>query len=173
MTSGPSASLGYGRSIGHPVPRRVDQGESSGSAPACSPSRPESEGVTSAPLLEISNAMVRLYRRRSVADRPRSERRCPGPDMVLVLLEDAFTVTERSLLALGEIKGLRQSRLVLQQALEEQARSAVERALGRQTLAFITGVDPRRGVAVNIFTLAAAIVDNRQNGAVSRTRAAR
>jgi uncharacterized protein YbcI len=117
--------------------------------------------------------MVRLYKEAFGRGPTKVRTTLAGPDMVLVLLEDAFTVTERSLLALGEIKGLRESRLVLQEALEERARSTVERALGRQTLAFITGVDPRRGVAVNIFTLAPAVVDNRLNGAVSRTGPAR
>jgi hypothetical protein len=42
---------------------------------------------------------------------------------------------------------------MIQVALEERARSAVETALGRQTLAFVTGIDANRDVAVNLFTL--------------------
>jgi uncharacterized protein YbcI len=71
---------------------------------------------------------------------------------MLVVLEDALTVTERTRLALAEIKEMRDSRLVIQQAPEEQARAVIESVLRRQTLAFITGIDPRHGVAVNVFT---------------------
>jgi uncharacterized protein YbcI len=85
------------------------------------------------------------------------------------VLEDVLTITERTLLALDQIDGLRSSRLVVQQALEQRARSVVESALGRQTLAFITGIDPRRGVAVNLFTLeSAAIADGHRDGAAAR-----
>jgi hypothetical protein len=87
----------------------------------------------------------------------------------VVVLEDAFTVTERTLLALGEIELLQNSRLAVQRALEERARSVVESALRRQTLAFITGIDPRHGMAVNVFTLKPSpVADRHQDGATIR-----
>ena len=91
-----------------------------------------------------------------------------APDALVVLLEDALNVAERTLLGLGEIDRLRDSRLVVQQALEEPARSVVERALGRQTLAYITGFDPSRGVAINVFTLKPAAVVNGDHGSADR-----
>jgi hypothetical protein len=45
---------------------------------------------------------------------------------------------------------------VIQQSLETQVRSTVEHALGRQTVAFVTGVDAQRGIAINVCTLAPA-----------------
>lgn len=75
---------------------------------------------------------------------------------------------------MGEVEALRKSRLVVQEALEERARSAVEGVLERRTLAFITGFDPRQGVAVNVFTLEpAAVVNDDRNGATLRARVAR
>lgn len=121
---------------------------------------------SSAPLLEISNAIVWLYKEAFGRGPTRVRTTFAGPDTVLVLLEDALTATDRALLALGEIEALRASRLRVQEALEEQARSAVERALGRQTLAFVTGIDPHRSVAINVFTLeAATVADGDRNAA--------
>jgi uncharacterized protein YbcI len=105
------------------------------------------------PSLEISNAMVRLYKEAFGRGPTKVRTTFAGPDTVLVLLEDAFTVAERTMLALGRIDELRNSRLVVQEALEEGVRSAVEAALGRRTVAFITGVDQRHGTALNVLTL--------------------
>jgi uncharacterized protein YbcI len=118
--------------------------------------------------------MVQLYKETFGRGPTKARTTFAGPDIVVVLLEDAFTVTERTLLALGETERLRASRLVLQEALEELARSVVESALGRQTLAFITGIDPRHDVAVNVFTLKpSALADSHQDGAAIRAGAAR
>lgn len=69
------------------------------------------------------------------------------------MLEEPFTAAERTLLALGEAQRLREARLVIQEALEMPVRSAVERALGRRTVAFVTGVDVRHGIAINLCTV--------------------
>jgi len=129
-----------------------------------SPSRLGPEAAIGAPLLGISNAMVRLYKDAFGRGPTKARAMLAGMDVVLVLLEDALNVAERTLLALDEVDRLRESRLVVQQALEDPARSVVERALGRQTLAYITGFDPRRGVAINVFTLEPAAVPNGNQG---------
>jgi uncharacterized protein YbcI len=135
-------------------------------APAHLRGRAGSATVTSAPLREISNAMLRLYKEAFGRGPTKARTTFSGLDLVLVLLEDAFTVTERTLFALGEIEELHQSRLVVQEALEEPARSVVESALGRKTVAFITGIDPRRAVAINLFTLEPA-ADGHRHGAAA------
>ncbi|HET6870160.1 MAG TPA: Na-translocating system protein MpsC family protein [Solirubrobacteraceae bacterium] len=139
-----------------------------------SPSRPGRDAAVSSPLLEISTVMVGLYKEAFGRGPTKVRTTFAGPDTVVVVLEDGFTVAERTLLGLGEVEALRNSRLVVQEALEERARSAVEGALERPTLAFITGIDPRRGVAANVFTLQpAAVADAHQNRAPFRARAAR
>lgn len=139
-----------------------------------SPSRPGRDASASSPLLAISNVMVGLYKEAFGRGPTKVRTTFAGPDTVVVVLEDGFTVAERTLLGFGEVEVLRNSRLAVQEALEERARSAVERALDRPTLAFITGIDPRRGVAVNVFTLQpAAVADAHQNGAPFRAREAR
>lgn len=139
-----------------------------------SASHPGRDTVAAEPSVAISNAIVGLYKEAFGRGPTKARTAFVGPDVIMVLLEDALTVTERTLLALDEIDRLRDSRLVVQEALEERARSVVEGALGRHTLAFITGIDPRRGVAVNIFTLEPdANEDSRQDGAAFRAKTAR
>lgn len=136
-----------------------------------SPNRLGRESGASAPLLEISNAMVRLHKEAFGRGPTRVRTMLAGPDTVVVMLEDAFTAAERTLLARGETDGLRVSRLVIQEALEDRARAVVEKALGRRTLAYISGFDSRRGVAVNAFTLAPVTLANGdQRAAISAGR---
>jgi uncharacterized protein YbcI len=69
------------------------------------------------------------------------------------VLEDTMTVQERNLAALGEEEPLREYRLVLTRALEDRFRSIVEQAIGRRTVAFVSGFDTLRDIAVEVFTL--------------------
>jgi uncharacterized protein YbcI len=82
-----------------------------------------------------------------------------GADTLVVVLENTMTVQERNLASHGEEKPLRESRFVLTRALEGRFRSIVERALGRRTLAFVSGFDTLRDVAVEVFTLAPESTD--------------
>jgi uncharacterized protein YbcI len=76
-----------------------------------------------------------------------------GHDLLVVVLENSLTVAERNLARLGEHERLRESRLFFQHALEHEFRAIVEEALGRRTLAFVSGMDTRRDVAIELFTL--------------------
>lgn len=105
------------------------------------------------PMLEIANAMVRAYK--DLIGRGPSKCRVhfAGSDTLVVVLEETMTVSERTLAALGEGERLRGHRLLLTSAGEGRFRSIVERVLGRQTRAYISGFDIRRDVAVETFTL--------------------
>ena len=105
------------------------------------------------PMLEISNAMVRLYKDAFGRGPTKARAQFAGPDTLVVMLESSLTVAERNLVAMGEHQRLREARLFFQHALEEQFRAIVEQALGRRTLAFVSGMDTRRDVAVEVFTL--------------------
>ena len=105
------------------------------------------------PMLEISNAMVRLYKDAFGRGPTKARAQFAGQDTLVVILESSLTVAERNLVAMGEHQRLREARLFFQYALEDQFRSIVEQALGRRTLAFISGIDTARDVAVEIFTL--------------------
>jgi uncharacterized protein YbcI len=105
--------------------------------------------------LEIANAMVRAYKDALGRGPNKSRVHFARADTLVVVLENTMTVGERTLASLGEVERLRAHRLVLTTALEDRFRSIVERALGRRTLAFVSGFDAQRDVAVELFTLEA------------------
>jgi uncharacterized protein YbcI len=110
-------------------------------------------GSERSPMLEISNAMVRLYKEAFGAGPTKARAHFAGPDTLVVILEHSLTVAERNLVALGEHARLREAREFFQYALEDQFRAIVEQALDRRTVAFISGIDATRDVAVEVFTL--------------------
>lgn len=105
------------------------------------------------PMLEISNAMVRLYKEAFGRGPTKARAQFAGPDTLVVILENSLTVAERNLVAMAEHQRLREARLFFQYALEDQFREIVEHALGRRTVAFISGIDTARDVAMEVFTL--------------------
>ena len=117
------------------------------------------------PMLEISNAMVRLYKDAFGRGPTKARAQFAGPDTLVVMLESSLTVAERNLVAMGEHQRLREARLFFQYALEEQFRAIVEQALGRRTLAFVSGIDTSRDVAVEVFTLEPAVDGDIQSAA--------
>jgi uncharacterized protein YbcI len=107
-------------------------------------------------LLEIANAMVGLYKKFFGRGPTKVRARFAGHDTLLVTLESSLTVAERNLVAMGEHQRLREARLFLADTLEDQFRVIVERALGRKTLAYVSGLDTARDVTIKLFTLEAA-----------------
>jgi uncharacterized protein YbcI len=105
------------------------------------------------PMLEISNAIVRLYKEAFGRGPTKARAQFAGHDVLVVVLENSLTVAERNLVAMGEHQRLREARLFFQYALEDQFRAIVEQALGRRTVAFISGIDTSRDVAMEVFTL--------------------
>lgn len=104
------------------------------------------------PLAEIANTIVHLYKEVLGRGPTKARAQFLGSDVLLVLLEDSLTVVERNLVALGEVARIREQRLFLEVGFEERKRSEVERILGRRTVGAISGIDPRRDVAVELFT---------------------
>jgi uncharacterized protein YbcI len=97
--------------------------------------------------------MVRLYKEAFGRGPTKARAQFAGPDTLVVILESSLTVAERNLVALGEHQRLREARLFFQYALEDQFRGIVEEALGRRTVAFVSGLDSARDVAMEVFTL--------------------
>ena len=101
----------------------------------------------------ISNGVVRLFKESLGRGPTKARAEFAGPDTLVVVLENTLTVVERNLATWGEHGRLREARLFVQGALEDAARQIVEQALGRRTLAFVTGIDTRNDVATVLFTL--------------------
>lgn len=104
-------------------------------------------------MLELSNAMVRLYKDVFGRGPTKAKASFAGPDTLVIVLESSMTVVERNLAVMGEHARLRDARLFFQYTVEEQFRDTVERILGRKTVAFISGMDTRHDVAIEVFTL--------------------
>lgn len=119
-----------------------------------SPSGVEDRLAGGSPMLEIANAMVRLYKEAFGRGPTKARAQMAGQDMLVVILENSLTVAERNLARLGEHERLREARLFFQHALEHEFRAIVEEVLGRRTLAFVSGMDTRRDLSVELFTLA-------------------
>jgi uncharacterized protein YbcI len=109
--------------------------------------------VDRSPLLEVSNAMVGLYKEAFGRGPTKARAQFAGNDTLLVTLESSLTVAERNLVAMGEHQRLREARLFLLYVLEDQFRAIVEQALGRKTLAFVSGIDIARDVTIALLTL--------------------
>lgn len=105
------------------------------------------------PILEISNAMVRLHKQAFGRGPTKASAHFAGADILIVLLADTTTIAEHNLLALGEAQRLREQRLFHEHALEDEMRSLVERILDRRTIAFVPGFDAHHDVAAVMLTL--------------------
>ena len=118
--------------------------------------RAEPGAGSTSPLLEISNATVRIYKEMLGRGPTHARARFAGIDTLVVVLQDTMTVSERKLAALGEHDCLREQRLLVHRTVEDELREVVERILSRRTLALINGIDPRCDVAAEVFLLAPA-----------------
>lgn len=118
---------------------------------------------TASPLLEIANVMVHLYKDTFGRGPTKARAQLSGSDTLVVLLEDMMTINERQLVALGEHARVREQRLFLQLALDDKKRSEVERILKRRPLASVSGTDPERDLAAEIFLLEPHPVGNEQH----------
>jgi uncharacterized protein YbcI len=111
------------------------------------------ETASGSALLQISNAIVRIYKDAFGRGPTKARAQFAGPDTLVVLLQDSMTVVERNLAAMGEHGRLRDARLFFQYALETEFRGIVERHLGRRTTAFVSGIDTREDLSVEVFAL--------------------
>jgi len=121
-----------------------------------SPGSHDTRGHSSSPLLEISNATVRLYKAAFGRGPTHARARFAGPDTLVVLLQDTLTVSERRLVEVGEHERLRAHRLLLHQTVETEIRAIIEQTLGRSITSLICGLDPQRDIAVEVAVLAPA-----------------
>jgi uncharacterized protein YbcI len=104
-------------------------------------------------LAEISREMVRLYKSQFGRGPTKARSDFAGPDLIVCTLEDSLTPAEKRMAERGDHQRLRDLRLYFQHATEEQFREIVERVLGREVRAFISGMDTDKDVAAELFYL--------------------
>jgi uncharacterized protein YbcI len=103
-------------------------------------------------LMEVSNAMVRIYKELFGRGPARTRSHWSGPDAITVFLEETLTSTERTMVKLGEHQRLRDLRLIFQYAQVRDFCEPVERITGRTVRSFISGIDTEvDGLAVETF----------------------
>lgn len=129
--------------------RSLSEHAGSGSPPAAAVARRNA----SSPLLAICNATAALYKQAFGRGPTKVHAHYAGPNTIVVLLEQTLTPAERNLVALGEQDRLRESRLIVQRALEGRLRDTVEGTLGRHTIALMSAIDIDRDVCAEILTL--------------------
>lgn len=103
---------------------------------------------------EISREMVRLYKEQFGRGPTRARSEFAGTDILICTLENSFTPAERRLRDMDEDQRLRDMRLFFQHATETEFCAVVERILGREVRAFISGIDTKKDVSAELFYLA-------------------
>jgi uncharacterized protein YbcI len=114
----------------------------------------EEEGASRSVLLEVANAMVRLFKEQFGRGPTKARASWAGPDVLTVVLEDTLTPAERNLAAMGEHGRLRDLRNFFQYASVREFCGPVEEITGRKVRAFVSGIDTAAdGLAVETFVL--------------------
>jgi uncharacterized protein YbcI len=102
-------------------------------------------------MVEISNAMVHLYKELFGRGPTKARTNYAGPDVLISTLENSLTRIERTMADAGEHERLRDLRMHFQYLGEEDFVATVERITGRKVRAFVSGMDTRRDVASEVF----------------------
>jgi uncharacterized protein YbcI len=104
-------------------------------------------------LVEISNAMVRLYKEQFGRGPTKARSGFSGPDTLVCTLEDSLTPAERSMAEMGEHQRLRDIRMFFQYASVKEFVETVEQITGRRVRAFVSGIDTEQDVSSEVFYL--------------------
>jgi uncharacterized protein YbcI len=104
--------------------------------------------------MEISNAMVRLYKDHFGRGPTATKTNWCGEDTLVVFLEDTLTPVERNLVKMGEHQRLRDLRMFFQYASVREFCEPVERITGRKVRSFQSSIDTEEnGLAIEMFIL--------------------
>jgi uncharacterized protein YbcI len=103
--------------------------------------------------MEVSNAMVALYKDLFGRGPTKTRTSYAGADTILVTLENSLTQSEQNLAALNEHGRLRDIRMLFQHSSEKDFTEVIERITGRKVRAFVSGIDTRRDVSSEVFSL--------------------
>jgi uncharacterized protein YbcI len=103
-------------------------------------------------LMEVSNAMVRLYKDQFGRGPTKARSYWSGPDAIACFLEDTLTPAERNLANMGQHQRLRDMRMYFQYATLREFCEPVERITGRKVRSFHSSIDTKvDGLALETF----------------------
>jgi uncharacterized protein YbcI len=129
---------------------------SSGSGPTAFPERGQLAAQISREVVQLH---ARLYGRG-----PTKARTFVEPDYVMCVMEEVFTVAERTLIRAGNGEQVTATRSAFQEAMQSEFVALVEEATDRQVRAFISQVHIGADLAVEIFLFEAGSSDGRPRG---------
>jgi uncharacterized protein YbcI len=102
--------------------------------------------------MEVSNAMVRLYKDQFGRGPTTARSYWSGPDAIACYLEDTFTLAERNLARMGAHQRLRDMRMYFQYATLREFCEPVERITGRTVRSFHSSIDTKvDGLSIETF----------------------
>jgi uncharacterized protein YbcI len=104
-------------------------------------------------MVELSNAMVQLYKELFGRGPTRAKTSYAGPDLLVSTLENSLTRIERTMVDAGELERVRDLRMHFQYLGENSFVGIVEEITGRKVRAFVSGMDTKRDVASELFYL--------------------
>ncbi len=113
---------------------------------------PTADATRTSVLMEVSNAMVGLYKGQFGRGPTSARTHWAGPDALSCFLEQTLTPAERNLVRLGEHQRLRDTRTVFQYATVREFCEPVERITGRVVRSFQSSIDTEAdGLSVETF----------------------
>jgi len=102
-------------------------------------------------MVEISNAMVHLYKDLFGRGPTKARASYAGPDLLVATLENSLTRIESTMADAGEHERLRDLRMHFQYLGEDDFVGIVEQITGRKVRAFVSGMDTKHDVASELF----------------------
>ena len=103
-------------------------------------------------LQDVSNAMVALHKEQFGRGPTRVQSHMAGADALLCVMDDALLPAERRMVEMGEHQRVRETRMFLQVASQQQFIDAVEALVPRKVRAFASATDPAQGVVFEVFS---------------------
>src|SRR4051794_16632200 len=105
--------------------------------------QPTADEARTSSTLEISNAMVGLYKEQFGRGPTTARTYWVGPDAVACFLENTLTPAERNLVQMGQHQRMRDMRLYFQYATIREFCEPVERITGRKVRSFHSSIDTK------------------------------
>ena len=100
----------------------------------------------------ISNAIAGMHRTH-YGRGPNRTRTVMGSDYVICFLEDVYTPVERTLIDAGRFDAVRTTRNAFQDTMQQAFSNAVEQAMGRKVIGFLSQVHFNPDLAIETFIL--------------------
>ncbi|MDX6600661.1 MAG: hypothetical protein QOE87_4548 [Gaiellales bacterium] len=114
---------------------------------------PEASDTNASKLMQVSRALMRVYKEYLGRGPDRAHTHYAGADAIVCFLEGTLTPVERTLTTIAAHQRLRDTRTLIQDAAEAEMCRLVEVITGRAVVASTSGFDVRADVATEAFQL--------------------